>query len=109
MPQSAKKYRAIMANEASERLLKQKGELAERWQDVEALFRDHVENTGEPGLVEPFLEEISKEREEKGSDYVAVIQGLDESWSAKGTAWLQGIVDRISLAVMERMPSFLNE
>jgi UDP-N-acetylglucosamine/UDP-N-acetylgalactosamine diphosphorylase len=106
MPESAKKYRAIMTSGVSERLLKQKEELGERWQDLEALFRDHVDHAGEPGLFEPFVEKISKKREDEGADYVAVIQGLDERWSAKGTAWLQGIVDRISMQAIELMPSF---
>jgi UDP-N-acetylglucosamine/UDP-N-acetylgalactosamine diphosphorylase len=109
MSESAKKYRAIMTSGASERLLKQKKELGERWQDLEALFRDHVEKAGEPGLFEPFVEEISKKREEKGSDYVAVIQGLDQAWSVNGTAWLQGIVDRIRMRAIKIMPSFSDE
>ena len=31
---------------------------------------------------------------------MAVIQGLDQAWSANGVRWLQGIVDRISMLAM---------
>jgi bifunctional UDP-N-acetylglucosamine pyrophosphorylase/glucosamine-1-phosphate N-acetyltransferase len=106
MPESAKRYRGIMREPLNEDLLRQKQELFERWQDLEAIFASHLENAGDPSAREPFLEQLTRQIKEKGADYVAVIQGLDSSWSANGTQWLQGIVDAINEKVLQVIPSF---
>ena len=106
MPESADRYRAIVKREASDKLLTQKDELFERWQDAEAVFARNLENSGDPSVQEPFLEEVNRHVEEKGTDYLAVIQGLDKVWSAKGTEWLQGVVDAINQQALEVMPSY---
>ena len=106
MPESADRYRAIVKREASDKLLTQKDELFERWQDAEAVFARNLENSGDPSVREPFLEEVNRHVKEKGTDYLAVIQGLDKVWSAKGTEWLQGIVDAINQQALEVMPSY---
>jgi len=106
MPESAKRYRGIIKEPLNEKLLRQKQELFERWQDVEAIFSGHLENSGDPSIREPFLEELARHIKEKGADYLAVIQGLDMTCSANGTKWLQGIVDAVNKAVLQVMPSF---
>ncbi len=106
MPESAKRYQSVMKDEVSEKLLSQKQELFDRWQEVEAVFANSRENRGDPSCREPFLEQIEKTIREKGPDYVRVIQGLDATWSAEGTRWLQGIVDGINRQVLDLMPSF---
>jgi UDP-N-acetylglucosamine/UDP-N-acetylgalactosamine diphosphorylase len=108
MPESVKQYRAIMKNEASQILLKQEQELFERWQEIEDVFHVNQDNSGDLAMRDPFLEELSRHITKSGSGYVAVIQGLDVSWSAKGTTWLQGIVDEINQQVLQRMPSFMD-
>jgi UDP-N-acetylglucosamine/UDP-N-acetylgalactosamine diphosphorylase len=108
MPESIKQYRAIMKDEASQILLKQEQELFERWQEIEDVFHANQDNPGDLAMRDPFLEEISSHITESGSDYVALIQGLDASWSAKGTTWLQGIVDDINQQVLQRLPSFMD-
>jgi UDP-N-acetylglucosamine/UDP-N-acetylgalactosamine diphosphorylase len=106
MPDSSKRYRKVMQGEVSEELLRQKQELFDRWQEVEAVFADSREDPGDRSSREPFLEQIERAIREKGSDYVGVIQGLDAGWSAEGTRWLQGIVDGINRQVLDIMPSF---
>ncbi|MES0363407.1 MAG: UDP-N-acetylglucosamine pyrophosphorylase [Desulfobacteria bacterium] len=106
MPESVEKYRVIMKDEASENLLRQEQELFETWQELEDMFNTNQNNSGDPAMRETFLEELSGHIEERGSDYVAVIQGLDESCSAKGTKWLQGIVDDVNQQVLKLIPSF---
>jgi UDP-N-acetylglucosamine/UDP-N-acetylgalactosamine diphosphorylase len=106
MPESAKRYAEIIKEPLNEKLLTQKQELFERWQDVEAVFSAHLEDSGDPSIWEPFLEELTRQFKEKGADYVAVIQGLDRTWSAHGTKWLQGIVDAVNGAALQVMPSF---
>jgi UDP-N-acetylglucosamine/UDP-N-acetylgalactosamine diphosphorylase len=108
MPESVKQYRAIMKDEASQILLKQEQELFERWQEIEDVFHANQDNSGDLAMRDPFLEEISSHITGSGSDYVAVIQGLDASWSAKGTTWLQGIVDDINQQVLQRLPSLVD-
>ncbi len=106
MPESAKKYREIMKGEAGERLLRQKKELSERCQDIEAVFEAGLEDSGGHSKLEPFLGQLEKLIEEKGPDYVAVIQGLDKAGSEAGTEWLQGIVDGINQQALEHITSF---
>jgi len=106
MPESAKRYRSVMKGQVSEELLRQKQELFDRWQEVEAVFANSRKDSGDPSCREPFLEQIERAVREKGSEYVGVIQGLDATWSAEGTRWLQGIVDGINRQVLDLMPSF---
>lgn len=106
MPESAERYRKITKEPLNEKLLRQKQELFERWQDLEAVFQSHLENSGNPSLREPFLEAITRQIRETGADYVAVIQGLDTTSSANGTQWLQGIVDAMNEEALQFVPSF---
>ncbi len=62
--------------------------------------------TGFPPSGDIFLEEVSRGRKKKGNDYTAVIQGLDEKATARGTRLLQTIVDEVNRGVLEIIPSF---
>jgi len=104
MPRSADIYRKVTKEKADERLLTQKQELADRWEDIASLFEENLENPGDASLREPFLEEIVRQTREKGPDYLHVIRGLEKTWAAEGTAWLQTIVD----AVDDKALSFLS-
>ena len=106
MPEAANRYRSIMKGEANERLLRQKQELFDRWQDLEGVFAGNLENRGDPSIREPFVEHLSRYVKDKGTGYVSVIQGLDRSWSAEGTKWLQGIVDTVTEQAFQVMRSF---
>jgi len=105
MPESAERYRAIMKGETEERLVRQKQELFDRWQDLETVFAQGLEGRGDLSVLEPFVERISKDVKGKGSGYMATIQGLDESWSVRGTMWLQGIVDSVNEQALGVVPS----
>ncbi|MBW2021028.1 MAG: UDP-N-acetylglucosamine pyrophosphorylase [Deltaproteobacteria bacterium] len=106
MPASAEKYRKIMKDRANQKLLEQKQALFERWQEVEDIFYANQDNSGDPAIREPFLEQVSEHIKKKGPDYIAVIQGIDQTWLAKGTKWLQGIVDTINRQALEIIPPF---
>ena len=106
MPESAKKYRAVMKAGTNEKLLRQKEELSGRWSELEAMFRSRLEDPGDRSLYEPFLEEIERHLQNQGPDYVSVIKGLDEAWSARGTRWLQSIVDAVNGQFIALMPSY---
>jgi UDP-N-acetylglucosamine/UDP-N-acetylgalactosamine diphosphorylase len=108
MPESIERYRRVMKEKKSEKLLRQKKELYERGDSIDALTAKGLEGHGNLSKLEPFLEQLNKHIKEKGPDYVAVIQGLDKTWSGVGTEWLQGIVDDINDEALERMPSFMD-
>jgi hypothetical protein len=40
------------------------------------------------------------------NDYIKVIQGLDGHASGMGTAWLQNIVNHVTGAALDNLPSF---
>jgi hypothetical protein len=87
-------------------LLSQKKALHEQWEALEGIFAQNLDDPGDPSSREPFLEELGKRISKNGTDYIATIQGLDKAHSATGTAWLQGIVDRVNSAMLEVLPSF---
>jgi len=89
-------------------IARQQEELFHKWQEIEDALYCFREMTGEASERDAFLEKVAQGREEKGNDYVKVIQGLDKNWTAKGTKWLQGIVDEINKEVLEKLPSFGN-
>jgi UDP-N-acetylglucosamine/UDP-N-acetylgalactosamine diphosphorylase len=106
MPDSIKTYRTIMKQDANKKLLRQKQMMYEKWQPLEDVFVRNADNRGDASVREPFVEELNRRKEEKRSEYIAVIQGLEASWSAQGTKWLKGIVDDIHRQVFEVIPAF---
>ena len=106
MPQSAELYQKIVKGKDPQKLVNQKKELFDRWQEIEDILSSSLEKRGEVSERDAFLEKVAQDREEKGNDYVKVIQGLDRKWSDKGTKWVQGIVDEINKKVLEKLPSF---
>ena len=98
-----------MKKKGNHKVLRQKRELFDRWEDVETTLAKSRDEAGDASHREPFLEQINKLVKEKGCDYLAVIQGLDKSWSVDGTKWLQGIVDGINQQVIEPIPSFSDD
>lgn len=107
LPQSAKIYQYTMKENASIRLINQKNEIAKKWQEIENIFyhfRDIEVNPSEKSF---FIENISKEIDEKGEDYIKTIQGLDKKTRSMGTKWLSNIVDEINKRVLDTIPSFV--
>ncbi len=68
-------------------------EFFRKFSDIEELFAGAVKNSVIDRYRDDFLSASEKARGEKGSNYIAVIQGLPANVSQKGTVWLQGIVD----------------
>jgi len=106
MPQSVEAYQKVMKGESSQELLNQKKELFERWEEIEDILYSSGSKMGQLSIREAFLEKINQDIKDKGANYIKVIQGLDKTWSNKGTQWLQGIVDEINREVLEKIPSF---
>jgi UDP-N-acetylglucosamine/UDP-N-acetylgalactosamine diphosphorylase len=109
MPESLKKYRALLKGQANERLVKQKQVLYERWQGLEGLFKKHLDRPGNASALEGFLESLQKTVGVNKPDYVAVIRGMGETGGLQGTKWLQGSVDTITDEALSMLPSFGDE
>jgi len=109
MPQSAKLYQKIEKGEDTQKLVNQKKELFDKWQEIEGILYSFREHTGEVSPRDAFLETVAQVREEKGNDYIKAIQDLPKKWGAEGTTWLQGIVDEINKRVIEKIPSFKDQ
>ena len=109
MPLSIERYRQERPDEENTLILEQKKEFHEKWQDVVAFLRQFPETNGDASKRDPFLDEIHHLIRDKGKNYIAVIQGLDKSWSAQGTAWLDDIVGSVRNAASDILPLFYNK
>jgi hypothetical protein len=59
---------------------------------------------GNDGFREIFLEAVHQGIQERGKNYISVIQGVREKQRASGTAWLQGIIEHIVKEALEIFP-----
>lgn len=80
-------------------------EFFKRFSDIEGLFAETMKNSVVDRYRDDFLSASEKARSEKGTNYIAVIQGLPVNLSQKGTVWLQGIVDSFCEKTKEIVPS----
>jgi len=85
---------------------KQTQQLYERWPEIKESLKLQPAKAAAAVPRDQFLEFIRQGISTFGQDYVRVIQGLDPADSAKGTRWLQGIVDDIITASKNILPSF---
>jgi UDP-N-acetylglucosamine/UDP-N-acetylgalactosamine diphosphorylase len=82
-----------------------RNEISERFSEIEALFATAITDSSIEKYRDDFLSASANAREEKGANYIAVIQGLPAHVSKKGTLWLQGIVDSFCEKTKEIIPS----
>jgi UDP-N-acetylglucosamine/UDP-N-acetylgalactosamine diphosphorylase len=101
MPESVKGYKAAMQTGDSEALIKQQAEFHSAWQGIEDTLNSRRSHEGAAGLRDALLEKISR----SSGDYISAIKGLNANESMRGTQWLQGIVDDINAAVLNKLPS----
>lgn len=80
-------------------------EFHERFPEIEGIFMPSPEDDLAGRSRDDFLTLAGNLREAGGADYIEAIQGLDAGISAKGTAWLQEIVDSRCAKVQELLPS----
>jgi len=106
LPRSAERYQAIMKEQASQELLDQKKELFQNWSQIEEIFHDFRDKEIDVPAKTSFMEQMAKESEEKGPDYIKVIQELDIKWRQVGTQWLDSLVKEINTKILEKIPSF---
>ncbi|NNL43390.1 MAG: hypothetical protein HKO79_12945 [Desulfobacterales bacterium] len=93
-----------IARETSEKLMRQKNELREKWPEIKGGFK--ASNEGNQSVRDTFLEVINRAIKESGRDYIPVIKNISDKNAALGTKWLQGIVDNISALAIDMIPTF---
>lgn len=102
-------FQLLQDGKSESKLIEQKKEYIEKWYLVEEKIRE-LQNRQtllckESG--ESFLEMLDSVISENGtSDYIRVIQNLNETTSSTGTMWLQDIVDRFNDEIFQLLPSF---
>jgi hypothetical protein len=74
------------------------------WSELKGFLSSSPSNPADAESMESFLETVHKGIAAGGKDYIGVIQGLAPADSAKGTRWLQGIVDHIMEEARMMMP-----
>lgn len=89
-------------------VVRQKHELYRMRTRLEESFVELRNNAGDQVLRDFFLEKIAIGIKKWGKDYITVIKGLESKDSKTGTMWLQGIVDDITMKLLEIIPSFRN-
>lgn len=105
-PLSAKLCQGIQKEKTSKKLMDQKKEIYDNWQEIEAIFYSIKDTKIDTPEKSAFVKKIAAEIEEKGEVYLKVIQGLDKKWRIMGTVWLEGIVTETKRRILEKIPSF---
>ncbi|MEJ2282477.1 MAG: hypothetical protein P8X85_02660, partial [Desulfobacterales bacterium] len=75
------------------------------WSEARGFLKEQINDPGDPGVMEPFLESIQRGISSGGKNYIGVIKGLEPEASIAGTRWLQGIVDHIIAGARAKMPT----
>jgi len=73
----------------------------ERWAETENFLLKTDKCMEDKDKKESFLKNIESKIQEKGKDYISVIQGLEQPKVEAGIDWLQGIVDRINYNALQ--------
>lgn len=103
MPRSIESHKNMPESASAMTVLK-KEELLERWQDMEQVFKESLENVGDTSKRDIFLEIIEKAIIQNGNEYIRTIKGLDEEELHGGVSWLEGIVDDVCKGVWSLIP-----
>jgi bifunctional UDP-N-acetylglucosamine pyrophosphorylase / glucosamine-1-phosphate N-acetyltransferase len=82
-----------------------RNEFHEKFAEIEELFAREVRDVVVEKYRDDFLSAFDNTRRESGANYIAVIQGLPDQVSGKGTLWLQRIVDTFCKKTKAVMPS----
>lgn len=91
-------------NNKQEALLRQKSEFCKNWGMIEEVLTGKHEQTVDIKNRDRFVT-IIRDKMNEENNYIKVIQGLDKNTSTLGTTWLQNIVDHITNAVFDMLPS----
>jgi len=103
MAESARIGRDIPGMEKTDMDLRLEEEVSDNWPRLEACFTQGLEKSAARDERDRFLAALQDGRA-ANTGYVETIQSLDENTRSLGTAWLQGMVDRITREAFEIVP-----
>ncbi len=106
LPESSRIHARERGGEESARARERKEELYRSRHRLEDLFLAARNTDTAKQLRNLFLAAVERKRRESGGSYIQVIQGLAPGDAATGTRWLQGVVEEITSAALEIIPSF---
>jgi len=106
LPESARIHARERGRGNSSRCGERKKELYQTRHQLEDLFLAARDQDTAENLPDPFLAAVERKRRETGGGYVEVIQGLAPEDAAAGTRWLEDVVEGITSAALEIIPSF---
>jgi UDP-N-acetylglucosamine/UDP-N-acetylgalactosamine diphosphorylase len=96
MPQAIEIYRRLMGERASEKAIRVKQDLYDRWPEMEQTFRECMDWPGDTALREIFMGAVDCVIQDRGKDYIEAIRGLRSTDAETGVSWLQGLVNEIN-------------
>ena len=64
-----------------------------RWDDLDHLFQSRQQSNQFSDIRDPFLEALGRAIQDRGKDYISVVQHLSQGPSETGTRWLEKIVE----------------
>ncbi len=103
MAESARIGRDIPGMGKTEMDLRLEEEVSRRWPRLEECFTQGLEESAALDERNRFLAVLQDGRT-ADAGYVETIQSLDENALSLGTAWLQGVVDRITREAFDAVP-----
>ena len=106
MKKSIELYKSVMGIKASDYKINQKRELFENAQRIEKSFGECLSYSGDEKKKDELLKRIDESIQKNGTNYIPVIQGLDENIAKLGSEWLLSIVEKTRKTVLKYLPSY---
>jgi hypothetical protein len=106
MPRSIELHKKLTSGGGSEKTVRRKKEFFDRWPDMERVFRAGADTEEGRSQRDAFLRLLDRAIQARGHQYLSVITSLPQPDARAGTAWLQGIVDRVVEQIAGLLPSF---
>jgi len=102
MPESIMCHNILKASEKSDLLVRRQTELYNAWQAVEESLNAMLSLAGDTGLRDAFLKELSRSQ----GPYIQAIKDLSAQSCQTGIRWLTDLVEQVSAAAMQPLPTF---
>ena len=104
MPHSIEVYKKISGGRLPDKTIHAEKEFYDRWQEMEKIFRNGLDQPGDISQRDAFLKILEKACKQRENDYLSTVKGLKKRESDVGTSWLQGIVDGIYQQIASAVP-----
>ena len=104
MGESVRISRGILTGKKRGVTLVLEEELLNNWPQLEECLTQGLEETTALEKRDLFLDALLHGGGEVKAGYIQAIQSLDDNIISMGTAWLQGVVDRITLKALDAVP-----